>query len=195
MAADEPTRPRLDEPKTSGFDNKTPAPPVDDPPRHAATGPSAPAAGETVVVALKHPGGLILHYFQKQVQQEATRDGFRNVEVSVRVGEPFTLRGNAATAELERQALIPDQGGYALTHGVPKALWDQWYSHNKSSPLVTENLIAGFPNEFEALAWAKLHGTIRSGLERIDPLRPELTTGIRGSMNLSGIQPGVRPGA
>jgi hypothetical protein len=154
---------------------------------------TAPASGTaTVAVALKLPQGLILRYHEKQHAVEATPQGHRSYDIYVPIGEPFTLRGNATTAELERQGLIPDQGGYAITPGCPKDLWDQWSTTNRDSPLVVNGLIEAFPSEPEAQHWARTMGALRFGLERIDPDRPELTTGRRAHVNVTPIQPGQR---
>jgi hypothetical protein len=154
---------------------------------------TVPATGtSTVAVALKLPQGLIIHYQEERTSNESTPTGFRSVKAYFPTGEPFVLRGNAANAEMERFGLIPDQGGYAITGGMPKDLWEQWFSANVESALVVNDLIRAFPDEAAALVWARLKGSLRSGLERIDPERPELTTGRPVIRGVSTVQPGSR---
>lgn len=147
---------------------------------------SAPVAGAgtTKIVALKLPNGLVLQ-LQKEVETwEASFAGGRTVKSWKPVlGRRHVLKGNAQTIEMQRAGLIPDTGGYALTHGVPADIWNQWFEHNKptgdfeGNPLIVNELIAAFDNETDAMVWCLAHSATRSGLERIDPEHPELHTG------------------
>jgi hypothetical protein len=168
----------------------------------ADNSPSEPASGTaTVAVALKLPQGLVLHYFEEQEEVESVPSGYRTITKQVRVGEPFILRGNVHTHELELQGVLPDQNGYVITPGVPKDLWDQWYRQNadpehngrNASLLIKNELIHAEATEQSALAWARdpARRLIRSGLERVDPAHPELYSGPPACRNVTAIQVGV----
>jgi hypothetical protein len=158
-----------------------------------AQAPVKPITGTaTVAVALKLPMGLILRYQKQEKSTEATPNGHRSVDYFVPTGEPFVLKGSAAIEALVVQGFLPDTGGFSVTPGCPKDLWDQWFESNKDGALVTNDLIRSFPDEPAALAWARTRGLVRSGLERIDPERPELTTGRRMHVNVTTILPGSR---
>lgn len=159
-----------------------------------ATKVSAPVTGtDTVVIALKYPPGLILRYEEQVDDSVATPFGYEKQKTWRPTGDPFVVRGNAATVELQLSGLIPNYGGYAFTHGIPADLWEHWRHSNARHPLVLNELIEAFKTEAEAVTWSAARSGNRSGLERIDPAHPELTVGSTlRAPNISGIQPGTR---
>lgn len=130
-------------------------------------------AGETVTVACKLPNGLVLRLFRpKEMSVPILGGGFRSETQFVDTGESLTLNGWAHRQNMAPQVqIIGQNGGYALTHEVPKAFWDKWLEQNKDSDFVKNGIIfahekAGF---VESQAKDKDHANLRSGFERLDP--------------------------
>jgi hypothetical protein len=161
---------------------------------------SAPATGtDTVYVALKLPMGLVLQHFEPTPEMQATPLGFKEVTVMRRSGPSFTLRGNVNLIEGQMRGDMPDTGGFAITAGCPLDLWKEWYKANQREPIVENGLIFACETEAECVAEARKRSKdgLRSGLERIDPANPQLTTGVRanvtdGGGRVSAVQPGTR---
>ena len=63
-------------------------------------------------------------------------------------------------------------GGYALTYGVRKDLWDQWYEQNKTSKLVKQRVVFASPSLQAATAEARENRSVKSGMEPVDPDNP-----------------------
>lgn len=131
------------------------------------------------VIACKVPNGLILESFKKVKRYEANMAGGEMRDVYDRTGHRFTARGPRASNDPEVNARSRDQGGYALTEGCPDDLWASWYQVMKGAPMIENHQIMAFDSTADALAWCldPEHRDVRSGLERIDPDRVELTTG------------------
>jgi hypothetical protein len=146
-----------------------------------AASPSQATSTETVTVACKLPQGLILRVFTmeevdvqmlngppkkvRQANQESARrfvvNGFAhaqnrapNYEV---VGPVITFADGTG------------EGGYALTEGCPKDLWEAWLDQNKTSMMVRNGLIFALPKRDDARAKGLEQQAIKSGLERLDP--------------------------
>ncbi len=87
------------------------------------------------------------------------------------------INGNAVIAGMPTSHLI---GGYALTRGVPRELWENWYSFFKDSPLVKSRSVFAHQRRPEVVAEARANRKTRSGLERIDPDKPhQFVRGIK----------------
>ena len=155
-----------------------PPPPV---PQPAVRHSRPRTTGSTVTVACKLPGGLLLRCFQQYKEEEPQRDGrtktvkvwrpIPTMQFAVRgtwvgsAGQAFA-KGNPAVAEL-----LP--GGYCLTHGVPKDIWDMWYSQNKDTPIVQKRVIFAVASSYsDAVGEAQKGRAVRSGLEPVDPAEP-----------------------
>lgn len=137
------------------------------------------STGATVVVACKHPQGVILRMFEKETYQEPTQTGSRDTERYRPIPDKtWVIRGtyvasagqaynrkNSAVAEL-----LP--GGYALTHGVPKEIWDNWLHYNRNTRMVRNHVIFAMPSMTAAAAEAKKLRAVKSGLEPLDPDKP-----------------------
>jgi hypothetical protein len=135
------------------------------------TEPAAPAtrkAGAKVTVACKLPHGLILRVFGFDTRSEPVMGGgSKEVKVARQIGESVTLNGNAVP--FGKAPEHPIIGGYALTHGVDKELFDKWLEQNRDSDLVRNRLIFAYESQDKAVDRAKEHAKARSGLEPIDP--------------------------
>jgi hypothetical protein len=162
---------------------------------------SEPATtGETVTVACKLPNGLLLRIFEKQKYMEPTQSGaMKETDVWVAIpGRQYAVRGpwaasagqaynrnNGAVAEL-----LP--GGFGLTHGVPKDIWDEWYAQNKNTALVRKGIIFASPGMQAATIEAKQARAVKSGLEPLDPDRPaeRMPGGVDRRLRMSILQEG-----
>ncbi len=142
-----------------------------------ASNPKAPSADEInagskatstecVTVACKLPSGLLLQVFEMEEFDEPTPGGSRRTK-RARLMDEHRIRGTAHRQEKAPGA--PIFGGYALTPGVPKALWDRWISDNRDAPMVKNHLIFAHSSKNGIRDEAKDHKSVRSGLERINP--------------------------
>jgi hypothetical protein len=156
-----------------------PPPPVPTP----ATPVSRPTrTGDTVCVACKLPSGIILRIFVWETYAEPRRDGTVNREarraIPVPGVEPFVIKGvwaasagqgynanNGAVADL-----LP--GGYAITDGVPKDIWDKWLDQNKASRLVVNHIIFAHKDRPSLIQEVRKHSAILCGMEPLDRANP-----------------------
>jgi hypothetical protein len=130
------------------------------------------AAGETgkatVTVALKHPTGIVLEAFVKEKGQEPVLGGgFREVTVWRSSGKQYPLNGNRVPFGV--MPSYPIVAGYALTHGIPKEVWEAWAEQHKDSPLLEQELIAAYDtaDKAEDFAQDKDNAARRSGMEAL----------------------------
>jgi hypothetical protein len=136
--------------------------------------------GDTVTVACKLPHGVILRIFDWEDYDEPMRDGSmaRRRRSRPIEDQQFVVRGtwagsagqaynaqNIAVAEL-----LP--GGYALTHGCPKELWDKWYDQNRKSLLVTNKIVFAHADHTTVNKEARDLRSVTSGLEPLDAKNP-----------------------
>lgn len=140
---------------------------------------------ETVTVACKLPHGLICRIFVMREKTELVLGGgTRQVKEAVDSGRRFTINGVAHEAGRmpmsRRYDGAPMDGtqapmldtGFALTHNVPKADWDEWLEQNKDSDFIKKGLVFAHKQAASVKKQGKDHERIRTGLEPIDPLRP-----------------------
>jgi len=132
---------------------------------------SAPATGtDTITVACKLPSGLWLRVF-RQSEVDVPISGmpgqFRKETQSRLVGAPFRIAGAAQPVGAAPRALVV--GGYALTTGVPRALWEEWLEQNRDSAIVRNSIVYAMDTREEAHDRAVEQEEVRSGLEPIDP--------------------------
>lgn len=121
----------------------------------------------TVVVACKHPNGLHLRTFVMREIEEQQQGGNVRKTQRAEMADVFTVAGPSKphNREVDRQI----QDGYALTPGVPAALWNTWLAQNKDSDLVKNGIVFahGATNDVRAEVTEK--AKVKTGLERIDP--------------------------
>lgn len=126
----------------------------------------AAKTGATVTVALKHPTGIVLEAFRKEKGQEPVLGGgFRDTTVWRSTGQQYPLNGNRAPF-----GVVPSYkiiGGYALTEGIPKDVWECWKEQHHDSPLLEQGLIMAYdtPEKAEGFARDKDNASLRSGME------------------------------
>lgn len=124
---------------------------------------SAPATGTaTVSVFCKHPAGLILRVGEMVDRNEGTAIHARIVSEWRQTGS-FTVAGPARPVGGDAKA--PVIGGYAVTHGVPKDLWEAWLDANKESPMVRNSVIFGHEKSSYGDGQATEQKGIRTGME------------------------------
>jgi hypothetical protein len=131
----------------------------------------APVSGtDTITIACNLPHGLVLQLFEKVEKIEATPLGVRtNTEYMPIEGQRFVLRGNAKLLKMQGSDLIADTGGYALTTGVPRELYERWFEQNKHSAIVRNGLVFACESEHDAADEGKQRASVRSGFEPLDP--------------------------
>jgi hypothetical protein len=156
------------------------APPIPKPPDPVVKVSRPATSGDTVTVACKLPHGVILRIFRWEEFEEQMRDGtYKTSKIGrPQEGREFVVRGtwaasagqaynvnNSAVAEL-----LP--GGYALTHGCPKDLWDEWFVQNMRSLLVRNKIVFAHSAQSAATEQARELRSVKSGMEPLDPQRP-----------------------
>lgn len=126
---------------------------------------SAPAkTGATVTVALKHPTGIFLEAFEPSRMQVPDGVGrLRDETIFRSTGKRFEVHGNRVPFGATPN--FPIVAGFALTHGVPKDLWETWLKQHADSDLVQNRLISAFDDGDSAADYAKDHEGTKSGME------------------------------
>lgn len=133
-------------------------------------------SGETVTVACKLPSGVVLRTFtMEEVYEPVLGGGTRKTTRAVRDPTEVTLNGYGFNILEASKGVLPGHaiiGGYGLTPGVPKDLWDKWYEDNKASALVQNNIVFAHKTSGGAGDMAREHAGQLSGLEPLDPDNP-----------------------
>lgn len=128
-------------------------------------------AGAKVTVACKLPAGLVLRGQKKVQEREAVLGGgVREFDVWRPTGAMVEILGTATPYGQAPKTLII--GGYALTHNVPKDLWDNWLEGNAEGSLVKNKIVFAYEKAADAQDAAKDHESTVSGFEPIDPENP-----------------------
>lgn len=148
-------------------------------PRQISRAPSS--AGAKVTVACKLPNGLMLQADRMIPSRELVMGGgSREVMVAEKVGLPIQVHGTATSfGEMPKCRVV---GGYALTPGVDKELWDQWLKSNENSAMVKNHLIFAYESMDDVEGQAKEQAEVRSGLEPFakdkDPRAPRAPSNL-----------------
>jgi len=101
---------------------------------------SKPATGTAVcTVFCKWPGGMILRAGKMVEQSMPSPLGAPISELRFRETGRHRVSGPAAPFGFAPR--VPVVGGYAITKGVPKDLWDAWYASNKDAEYVKNRII------------------------------------------------------
>jgi len=108
------------------------------------------ASTDTVTVACKLPNGLHLDV-----------NGFDRV----------TIKGNALPFG-ESAVDYRIVGGYALTPGVPRDLWDAWLKDRTTMDIIVKGIVFAQEKPADVVAEAKNGAKVITGLEPIDPDKP-----------------------
>ena len=141
-------------------------------PRHPEAAESPVATGtSTVVVACKLPQGFRARLFKKGEMRTTTPAGVvQSITQFQPTGAEYIFKGPQHGQNEGPRVLTAS--GFALTVGVPADFWDAWLDQHKEHDLVKSGLIFAFERRNDAVACAKEHKGIKTGLERIDPSKP-----------------------
>ena len=141
---------------------------------------SPPVTGcDSVVVYCKVPSGLQLRAGEFYERVEGSIDGRpRTVREWRQTREPFTVAGPATPFGAQPKAIVV--GGYALTMGVPRDLWEAWLSENERTTLVTSGMIFA-RDAVDYAGKAKEQEAIKTGFE---PLNQGSDSRVPGSERL-----------
>lgn len=120
------------------------------------------SATQTVTVACKHPGGLILN-----LDRYEKSDDKGNVRL-IRGKQTITLRGWSRPINAADHTV----GGYALTE-VDADLWGNWFAVNADSPLIHDRTI--LPPHKDAAGKAKDHAAVPAMFAPIAENAPGIT--------------------
>jgi hypothetical protein len=138
--------------------------------------PVASKSKRTVTVACKIPQGIILQLQRPAERMEDTRDGPRPRTYWVKFGEIFFVRGPAyPVGTIPKGFRRPpiNEGGYALTNGIPADFWEQWAEQNAKADFVVapdgaeHGMIFAYPDMEDAASAAREQEKLLSGLEPI----------------------------
>ncbi|SDR17568.1 hypothetical protein [Paraburkholderia tuberum] len=127
-------------------------------------------ANATVIVASKLPMDLIARLYNAVERAEPVMGGGVR---KFRVYEPrpdtkaFIFQGNSFPQNKGAHQRIV--AGYALTHDIPKAFWDEWLAQNEKSDYITNGMIFAHTQDGSTVAHAKEMEGEKSNLERLDP--------------------------
>lgn len=129
--------------------------------------------GETLTVGCKLPHGIMLQLFQfEEVTEPVMGGGVRQSQIARPIAgyEPVKLNGFANYLNQPAQKLT--YGGFGMTYGVPKDIFNQWMKDNKDSEIVKKGLVFAIEGEPSG---AQLEGQnrkeLKSGLEPLDPTK------------------------
>lgn len=123
-----------------------------------------------VSVGCKLPHGLVLRVFN-MIERDVPvmGGGSRTEKIAEQRAETATVHGWAHAQNAAPNCTII--GGYAITDGVDKDLWELWLSQNKNSDMVKAGLIFANEKSDSVSGKAKDGKDVRSGLERLDPAK------------------------
>ncbi|MGF6444387.1 hypothetical protein [Paraburkholderia youngii] len=124
----------------------------------------------TVVVASKLPMDLIARLYDSVERTEPVMGG------GVRKFNIYEPRPNTKAFIFQGNSFPQNKGahqrivaGYALTHDIPKAFWDEWLKQNEKADYVTNGMIFAHTHDASTVARAKEMEGEKSNLERLDP--------------------------
>jgi hypothetical protein len=121
------------------------------------------SAGAKVVVACKLPHGIRIRPFKMMTERELTPMGSREIQVARPCGGEILVHGNAV-----QFGAIPTfkiVRGFALTEGVDRDTWVNWFDANQASDMVRNGLIFAEDTVERAVSRANESGKVLSGLE------------------------------
>jgi uncharacterized protein YfiM (DUF2279 family) len=124
----------------------------------------------TVTVASKFPMDFILRLCDFQTKHEPIMGaGSREYKLAEprRGAKVFVVQGNSFPQNKGAHQQIV--AGFALTHGIPKAFWDEWVEQNKDADFIVNKMLFAHGEAASAVAQSKEMEAEKSGLERLDP--------------------------
>jgi hypothetical protein len=104
-----------------------------------------------------------------------SREGKRAIP---KEGMQFVIRGpwvaTAGQAYNSSNSAVRDllPGGYAITEGCPREIWEGWLEQNKQSDLVKNQIVFAHRDRNSLINEVRKLAAVRSGLEPIDRANP-----------------------
>lgn len=130
------------------------------------------SAGAKVTVACNIPNGIRIRAYRMVPDREPVLGGgVRDTTRAEPVSESILIRGTAH--EIDKAPRAPIVAGYALTSGVDKDIWNNWYEANKDSHLVKNRCVFAYEDRDDTVAAAKENEGTKSGLEPFNPDKDE----------------------
>jgi hypothetical protein len=124
----------------------------------------------TVTVASKMPFDFVLKLYDFRERNEPVMGGGAR---TYKIAEP---RRGAKTFVVQGNSFPQNKGphqqltfGYAITHGIPKAFWDEWVEQHKEADYILNGMLFAHSETASTMAEAREKETEKSGLERLDP--------------------------
>jgi hypothetical protein len=124
----------------------------------------------TVTVASKFPMDFILRLHDFQTKYEPVMGGgSREYKIAEtrRGAKTFIVQGNSFPQNKGAHQQIV--AGYAITHGIPKAFWEEWLDQNKDADFIVNKMLFAHGETASTIAQSKEMEAEKSGLERMDP--------------------------
>ena len=131
-------------------------------------------AGAKVTVASKLPMRLEMQCCKKRVEQRRHQGEVWQEETFHKDGPIAVIEGTAYPVGAPPPNMPPPprmEGGYALTFGVDKDLWDQWAKEHADCAMIKNRLVFAFEKTDTVKGKAKEGGDVDSGL---GPLIPDV---------------------
>lgn len=133
----------------------------------------------TVVVASKITRGLYLqHYNPVSMDVRVVGGGVEKRVQPMRL--PDKVRIKPAIVAMGMVPNYPIVSGFSITEGVPADFWRKFVEQNPGYEPITEGILRAFDTVADAIAYAKEHEALRTGLE---PLNQEKDPRVGTSMN------------
>lgn len=134
--------------------------------------PVAQKAGRTVTVACKVPSGLVLQLQRPMRRREPAMGSATPQEVTymVKYGDRYTVKGPSYPVGTPPKGFPKppmNEGGFALTPGIPTDFWKQWVEQNQNAPYVKSGAIFAYTDIDDAVACAADNEGYLTGLEPI----------------------------
>ena len=134
-------------------------------------------SADTVTVACRLPSGLVCAVVDMADYVSQIEKARAGQPVLIKHKGKFRIRGynearaldSAGTINMESRNCV---GGFGLTHGIPKALWDEWFEQSQDYPPVRNGLIKAFEQPESAISYAKEHAELKTGFDPLDPKDP-----------------------
>lgn len=130
----------------------------------------------TVTVACALPHGFRMQLQEKVLIPAPSReDPSRKEELSRYAGKAIVINGPAPNRDHKRMMdgdAVPTSGGYALTFGVDKDLWDKWREQMKEWPPLVAGQVFAHEREDTVKGQARAGQSGPSGFEPFNPSKP-----------------------
>ncbi|MGF6806286.1 hypothetical protein OKW30_001412 [Paraburkholderia sp. Clong3] len=128
------------------------------------------ASTAVVSVASKLPMDLTMRLYDFRERNEPVMGGGVR---TYKIAEP---RRGAKTFKIQGNSFPQNQGphqqiefGYAITRGIPKAFWEEWFEQNSEADFIVNGMIFAHVEHASTLAEAREKEKMKSNVERLDP--------------------------